>query len=242
MLYVAITSENSVISIEETRRGPYVRLFATGDSSDNNADESGAATPYNLDFVRTRGFLNSPDNLTIDALGNIYVIEDAPNSSSTGGDIWFGRDTNNDGVAESLDHFMSIQVQGAESTGMIFNPSDPTKFVVAVQHPTSTALGDDGIDGVDDMGNPVLVGEANDGIRDVDSLGMGGVVQDMGDAIWEFDISNVTPPSCDMMRGEFVTFDNATGRWVKACTDSNDFIFVPVLERAERADGAFPVP
>ena len=240
MLYVAITSENSVISIEETRRGPYVRLFATGDTSDNNADESGAATPYNLGFEPTRGFLNAPDNVTIDSLGNIYIIEDAPNSSSTGGDIWFGRDMDNDGVAESLDHFLSIQVQGAESTGMIFNPAEPTKFVVAVQHPTSTALGDDGIDGVDDMGNPVAAGEAEDGVRDADSLG--GIVQDMGDAVWEFDISNVAPPSCDMMRGEFVTFDDTSGRWVKACTDANDFIFVPVLERAEDVDGAFPVP
>ena len=79
-------------------------------------------------------------HLAIDALGNIYVIEDAPNGSSTGGDIWFIRDTNNDGVAESIDHFLSIRVAGSEATGMIFNPAVPTEFVVACQHPNSTNL------------------------------------------------------------------------------------------------------
>jgi secreted PhoX family phosphatase len=99
------------------------------------------ASPKNLGFAPTTGVLNSPDNIAMDAAGNIYVIEDAPNGSSTGGDIWFVRDTDNNGVAESLDHFMSIRVAGSEATGMIFNPAIPTEFVVAVQHPTSTDLG-----------------------------------------------------------------------------------------------------
>ena len=30
---------------------------------------------------------------------------------------------------------------GSEATGMIFNPKDPTKFVVAIQHPSSVDLG-----------------------------------------------------------------------------------------------------
>ena len=50
------------------------------------------------------------------------------------------RDTDNDGVAESVDHFMSIQVDGAEATGMIFNPVNPTQYVVSVQHPDSTNI------------------------------------------------------------------------------------------------------
>jgi uncharacterized protein len=98
------------------------------------------SSPKNLGFPTTTGTLNSPDNLAMDSTGNLYVIEDAPNGSSTGGDIWFIRDTNNDGVAESLDHFMSIQVAGSEATGMIFNPAVPTEFVVACQHPNSTNL------------------------------------------------------------------------------------------------------
>ena len=68
------------------------------------------------------------------------MIEDAPNNSNIGGDIWFARDKNNDGVAESLDHFMSIRADGCEATGMIFNPVKPLEFVVAVMHPDSTDL------------------------------------------------------------------------------------------------------
>ncbi|MGH8558124.1 MAG: hypothetical protein ACRESZ_11800, partial [Methylococcales bacterium] len=66
--------------------------------------------------------------------------EDAPNSSDTGGDIWFARDVNGDGVAESLDHFISLRVDGSEATGMIFDPVKPTRFVAAVQHPDSTDI------------------------------------------------------------------------------------------------------
>ena len=130
ILYVTTTSENAVISIELTGgQSAMVREFV-----------SEANTPKNVGFLPTTATLNSPDNLAIDALGNVYVIEDAPNGSSVGGDIWFARDMDNDGVAESLDHFLSIQVDGSEATGMVFNPAEPNKFVVAVQHPDSTDL------------------------------------------------------------------------------------------------------
>ena len=152
VIYVTATSEARVYAIEildeaqgrhKGRRKParhggcdgalatgkaIVRTFVSNDS------------PKNLGFASTSAVLNSPDNLAQDAAGNIYVIEDAPNGSSTGGDIWFIRDTDNDGVAESLDHFMSIRVGGSEATGMIFNPKVPTEFVVCVQHPSSTNL------------------------------------------------------------------------------------------------------
>jgi len=130
VLYVATTSENAVISIEMLSNGKaMVRQFASAED-----------TPRNLGFPSTTGVLNSPDNLAQDVLGNIYIIEDSPNSSDVGGDVWFGRDTDGDGVAESLDHFLSLQVAGSESTGMIFDPNAPGKFVIAVQHPTSTDL------------------------------------------------------------------------------------------------------
>ena len=130
VLYFAATGEAAVYSVEMTGDNTaMVREFA-----------SEANTPKNVGFPATTGVINSPDNLAQDAFGNIYIIEDAPNGGSVGGDIWFIRDADNDGVAESVDHFMSIQVAGAEATGMIFNPANPTEFVVSVQHPNSTDL------------------------------------------------------------------------------------------------------
>jgi secreted PhoX family phosphatase len=130
VMYFAATSEQAIYSVEMTgETSAYVREFA----SETN-------TPKNAGFDPTTAVLNSPDNLAQDALGNIYVVEDAPNGDNVGGDIWFIRDRDNDGVAESLDHFLSLQVLGAEATGMIFNPAHPTQFVVSVQHPASTNL------------------------------------------------------------------------------------------------------
>ena len=171
VLYIAVTSEQSVISIEILEQGHgkgHGHWHWNWKNKGACAQPSGKAivrtfvsnaSPKNLGFAPTTGVLNSPDNLAIDPLGNIYVIEDAPNGSSTGGDIWFVRDTNNDGVAESMDHFMSIRVAGSEATGMIFNPAVPTEFVVACQHPNSTNLE---------------------------------VVPDgLGDAVWSFNVSNI---------------------------------------------------
>lgn len=135
VLYFAATSELAVYSVEELGNNKAMVHLA--------ASEIG--TPKNLGFAATTGKINSPDNLAQDALGNIYIIEDWPNSDTVGGDVWFMRDVNGDGVAESVDHFMSLQVNGAEATGMIFNPTKPTEFVMAVQHPTTTAtLGQQG--------------------------------------------------------------------------------------------------
>jgi hypothetical protein len=129
VLYVAVTSEHAVYSFEILSQDKaYVRVFASRE------------TPKNLGFPATTGEINSPDNIALDALGNVYIIEDAPNGSNIGGDIWFGRDTDNDGVAESLDHFMSVQADGCEATGMIFNPVKPTQFMAVVMHPDSTDL------------------------------------------------------------------------------------------------------
>jgi hypothetical protein len=158
VLYFAATGEQAVYSVEMTRKNrAKVRVFAS---------EHG--TPKNVGFPATTGKINSPDNLAQDALGNIYIIEDAPNGGDVGGDIWFVRDADNDGVAESVDHFMSIQVAGAEATGMIFNPAVPSQFVVSVQHPYST---------------------------NADLFDTGSVLQ--GDALWLFDLTDVVAPTCD---------------------------------------------
>lgn len=129
VLYITTTSEQAVLCVEILGNGKaFVQTFVS------------RSTPKNLGFPDTTGVLDSPDNLAQDAFGNIYIVEDAPNRGDVGGDIWFARDTDGDGVAESIDHFMSLQVAGSESTGMIFHPTEPTRFVVAVQHPTSTDL------------------------------------------------------------------------------------------------------
>jgi secreted PhoX family phosphatase len=155
VLYVAVTSEQKVISVEILEKPPGNAKGLGKGARGSMQSASGAhvpsgkaivrtyianSSPKNAGFPATTGALNDPDNLAIDALGNIYVIEDAPNSSSTGGDIWFVRDEDNDGVGESLDHFLSIRVDGSEATGMIFSPVTATEFAVAVQHPDSTNL------------------------------------------------------------------------------------------------------
>lgn len=127
VLYFTATEELSVYSVEELGNGKAMVRLA--------ADES---TVKNLGHAPTTGHIDSPDNLAQDALGNIYIVEDKPNGGNVGGDIWFLRDTDGDGVAESVDHFMSLQVKGAENSGMIFNPANPTEFIVNVQHPEST--------------------------------------------------------------------------------------------------------
>jgi hypothetical protein len=133
VVYFAATSENTVYSIEMIEGKKGAKAIVKELVSD-------ARTPKNAGFAGTTGRINSPDNLAQDRYGNIYIIEDAPNGSSTGGDIWFARDVDGDGVAESVDHFMSIRVAGSEATGMIFNPKNPDEFAVAVQHPNSTDL------------------------------------------------------------------------------------------------------
>lgn len=138
VLFVAVTSENKVYSIEIRQNHRNGGIFPTDKAVVRVM--AGNDTPKNLGFPATTGVINSPDNIALDAKGNVYVIEDAPNGSSTGGDIWMLRDTNSDGVAESVDHFMSIRVAGSEATGMIFNPANPLEYVVAVQHPNSTDL------------------------------------------------------------------------------------------------------
>ncbi|MBI1195170.1 MAG: DUF839 domain-containing protein [Gammaproteobacteria bacterium] len=129
VLYFNATSERAIYSVEELGNGQAtVRLMASN------------ATPKNLGYGNVSGELHDVDNLAQDALGNIYTVEDWPNGGNTGGDIWFVRDTNNDGVAESMDRFLSLQVKGAENTGMIFRPGHPTQFIVNVQHPDSVGV------------------------------------------------------------------------------------------------------
>jgi cell wall assembly regulator SMI1 len=224
LIYFTATSEDAVYSIEETKNGPFVRLAA----QQLGFNGEGTGTPQNVGFAPTNALFNNPDNLAIDSLGNIYVIEDAPNTTQVGADggvVWFLRDMDNDGVAESLDHFLSLQVNQSEHTGMIFNPVDPTKFVIAVQHPASIALAD--LD--------------QDGVRDIDPETGFPTEVGFGDAMWEFDITNVAPPECVGPRSNFFTFNTATNRFVRACSNQRDFNVIEQAIASEPADD-LPTP
>ena len=217
VIYFTATSENAVYGIEETRNGPYVRLFAQGPISraDSGNIAQGDETPSNLGFPATTAEMNAPDNLAIDSLGNIYIIEDSPNTTQVGadgGDIWFARDTDNDGVAESVDHFLSLQVNQSEATGMIFNPVDGAKFVVAVQHPNST----------------------NENLFPI--------TEGFGDALWEFDLADVQPPKCTKPRQDWLTYNKLTRKWVNACSTQRDFNAVKQLKKSAKKDDDFPNP
>ena len=81
--------------------------------------------------------LTSPDNLAIDADGNIYIIED---QGAGDADIWLARDTDGDGIAEYIQRWAAMQVSGAEPTGLFFDPFNPNVAYLNIQHPAS---GDD---------------------------------------------------------------------------------------------------
>ncbi|MEM9622298.1 MAG: alkaline phosphatase PhoX [Pseudomonadota bacterium] len=208
VVYITTTSEAAVISIE----------ILGGDKAMVRQFAKEGVTPKNVGFDPTTGTLASPDNLAIDALGNVYIIEDKPNGDDVGGDIWFARDVNNDGVAESLDHFMSLQVDGAESTGMIFNPSVPYKFVIAVQHPDSVDIDRD---------------RDEDGMLDFECAGETPHTC-QGDAVWEFDLTNVVPPVCQKGPVSF-----SRGYRVETCVEDADLNFINVLSRSGKQSSKF---
>ncbi|QID17252.1 DUF839 domain-containing protein [Nitrogeniibacter mangrovi] len=76
----------------------------------------------------------SPDNIAIDADGNLYIVEDqgVPNA-----DIWQVIDSDGDGVAEGVKRWAALQVAGAEPTGLFFDPYDPNTAYLNIQHPGS---------------------------------------------------------------------------------------------------------
>ncbi len=247
----AATSENAIYTIEEltpvnSSNGGTCNIFVMAKGA-NSVDAT--ATPNNVGFPSTSAVMNAPDNLAIDSLGNIYAIEDGPNNGpgssipsdsnaqvgSGGGDVWFLRDTDNDGVAESIDHFISMGVSGAESTGMIFNPVDPTKFIIAVQHPRSTVISDwdNDLTTDDDLGSQYESSSpSGDGERSSDGF---------GDAIWEIDLTQIAPPECVGPRSAWMTFNPATNRWVRACSSQRDYNADEQLVESEDPND-FPTP
>lgn len=119
-LYVATTTNSKVFSIDLSR--DVVKLFVSQATIDT-ATGFAAGTAF-----------RSPDNLAIDADGNIYIVEDQPGGIE---DTWFAVDENDDGVAESIGKWASLSTLGAEATGLYFDPFNPHLAYINVQHPAS---------------------------------------------------------------------------------------------------------
>jgi secreted PhoX family phosphatase len=119
-LYVATTTNDKVFSIDLSRME--VKLFASQDTID-------IATGFAVGSE-----FNSPDNLAIDADGNIYIVEDQPGGLEN---TWFAVDEDDDGVAEAIGKWASLSTLGAEATGLYFDPFNPHLAYINVQHPAS---------------------------------------------------------------------------------------------------------
>ncbi len=115
VLYVAATGSDKVYSINlETNN---VQTFASQATVNAATGEA-----VGLDF-------SSPDNLALDADGNIYIVEDQPGGLN---DIWFATDANRDGVAESLSRWATLATASGEPTGLFFDPTNPNIAYVNV--------------------------------------------------------------------------------------------------------------
>lgn len=119
-LYVATTTNHKVFSINLA--SDTVKLFASRNSID-------MATG-----VAAGSAFTNPDNLAIDAKGNMYIVEDQPGGIE---DIWFAEDKDNDGVAETIGKWASLSTAGAESTGLYFDRFKSNVAYINVQHPDS---------------------------------------------------------------------------------------------------------
>lgn len=137
VLYVAVTSENRVLSIELIDdQTATVRQFVNFDTvnaatgEDVNPTQDDPFTSPGSDGGSTN--FDDPDNIAIGPLGEVYILED-----ENPGDIWQAADGNGDGVAESVGLWASLGVAGSEPTGLILDPNNPKRFIVNIQHPAS---------------------------------------------------------------------------------------------------------
>jgi len=120
VLYVATTTTNEVYSMN----------LATGMM---NTFVSRSTVDLATGLAVGNAFTN-PDNLAIDAAGNIYIVEDQPGGLA---DIWFANDVDRDGVAESVARWATLSTVGPEPTGLYFDVTNPNIAFVNVQHPGS---------------------------------------------------------------------------------------------------------
>ena len=120
ILYVATTTTHEVYSINLA--SGLVNTFVSRSTIDTATG------------LAVGSALTNPDNLAIDADGNIYVVEDQPGGVA---DIWFATDANRDGIAESVGRWATLSTVGSEPTGLYFDITNPNIAFINVQHPTS---------------------------------------------------------------------------------------------------------
>lgn len=146
------------IEMQVLGNGDQLLYFATTDS-DTNADlNDGRSRVYTLNLnsmvvslfadsssldlatnAAVGGGLRNADNIAIDADNNIYIIEDR--DGGVDDDIWLAVDLNKDGDlldgGEGLKRWASNAVAGSEFTGLFFDPLNPNRAFVNIQHPGS---------------------------------------------------------------------------------------------------------
>ena len=124
VIYMATTTTNEVYLLNLTTGN--MSLFANTSTID-------LATG-----IAVGGGLTSPDNLAIDSEGNIYIVEDR--NGGVDDDIWFAKDLNKDGdlldAGEGIARWASNGTPGSEFTGLYFDPNNPNRAWVNIQHPT----------------------------------------------------------------------------------------------------------
>ncbi len=124
-LYVATTTTNEVYRLDLAAQT--ISVFANRNTLDL---ATGAAVGSGL---------TSPDNLALDARGNVYIVEDRNGGQDN--DIWFARDLNRDGdlldAGEGLGRWASNGTVGSEFTGLYFDPFNSRRAWVNIQHPAS---------------------------------------------------------------------------------------------------------
>jgi secreted PhoX family phosphatase len=119
-IYFTTTTNDKVFALD--LGNSQVTLFA-----DRNTIDMKTGLPVGSAF-------NSPDNLAIDAAGNMYIIEDQSNGTAN---IWFAQDADRNGVAEQIGVWATLQTEGAEPTGLYFDKFNPNVAYVNIQHPDS---------------------------------------------------------------------------------------------------------
>jgi uncharacterized protein len=146
------------MEIQTLANGTQLLYFTTTDSDNNGNTTDGRSRVYNINLTTGQvnlfadstftdlatgnavggGFRNA-DNLSIDAEGNIYIIEDR--DGAVDDDIWFAKDINHDGdlndAGEGLARWASNGTPGSEFTGLYFDKNNPNVAYVNIQHPGS---------------------------------------------------------------------------------------------------------